>query len=414
MVAPAFATIAAMNDPIRLWFRLVPAYAAGYFLSYGLRSVNAVIAPELMQELDITAAGLGLLTSAYFLAFGLFQLPLGLLLDRFGPRRVEAGLLLVAAAGCVLFAVGTTLQTLALARALIGLGVSACLMASFKAFSQWFPAERLPSLTATIMVAGGLGALSASVPVAAALPVLGWRGVFWLVAALLVLAAGFLLTVPDQAGGAQRESFGQQIRTLGGIYGNRIFWRFAPQGCVISGGFMAIQGLWAVPWMMEVNGATRSDAAGVLFLLALAMLAGFLFVATCAGWLARRGIRPMLLLSAGVGLALGVELAIILGLAQPGWLWPLLGLSFSLVNIAYSQLTAAFPVALSGRVNTALNLMVFVGAFGLQWGIGAAVDAFAAGGMARADAFRATFAVLLTVQVLAFGWFLVPLKRGSN
>ena len=414
MVAPAFATIAAMNDPIRLWFRLVPAYAAGYFLSYGLRSVNAVIAPELMQELDITAAGLGLLTSAYFLAFGLFQLPLGLLLDRFGPRRVEAGLLLVAAAGCVLFAVGTTLQTLALARALIGLGVSACLMASFKAFSQWFPAERLPSLTATIMVAGGLGALSASVPVAAALPVLGWRGVFWLVAALLVLAAGFLLTVPDQAGGSQRESFGQQIRTLGGIYGNRIFWRFAPQGCVISGGFMAIQGLWAVPWMMEVNGATRSDAAGVLFLLALAMLAGFLFVATCAGWLARRGIRPMLLLSAGVGLALGVELAIILGLAQPGWLWPLLGLSFSLVNIAYSQLTAAFPVALSGRVNTALNLMVFVGAFGLQWGIGAAVDAFAAGGMARADAFRATFAALLTVQVLAFGWFLMPLKRGSN
>ena len=88
-----------MNNDLRLWFRLVPAYAAGYFLSYGLRSVNAVIAPELMQELSMTAAGLGLLTSAYFLAFGLFQLPLGLLLDRFGPRRVEAVLLLVAACG---------------------------------------------------------------------------------------------------------------------------------------------------------------------------------------------------------------------------------------------------------------------------------------------------------------------------
>ncbi|MFZ2326106.1 MAG: MFS transporter, partial [Rhodoferax sp.] len=117
-----------MNSYLRLWFRLVPAYAAGYFLSYGLRSVNAVIAPELMQELGITAAGLGMLTSAYFLAFGLFQLPLGLLLDRFGPRRVEAALLLVAAAGCALFAVGTSLQALAVARALIGLGVSACLM----------------------------------------------------------------------------------------------------------------------------------------------------------------------------------------------------------------------------------------------------------------------------------------------
>lgn len=403
--------MAAMNEHLHLWRRLVPAYAAGYFLSYGLRSVNAVIAPELMRELSITAAGLGLLTSAYFLAFGLFQLPLGLLLDRFGPRRVEAALLLVAAAGCALFGSGTTLVALAVARALIGLGVSACLMASFKAFSQWFPVERLPSLTATIMVAGGLGALSASVPVEAALPVLGWRGMFFLFAGLLVMSAGFLLTVPDHAADGQRESFGMQIRTLGGIYGNRTFWRFAPQGCLISGGFMAIQGLWAVPWLMEVNGATRSDAAGVLFLMALAMLTGFVFVATCSGWLARRNIAPMALLTTGMGLGLVVELAIILGLARSAWLWPLLGLSFSLSNIAYSQLTAAFPIAISGRVNTALNMLVFVGAFGLQWGIGAAVEAFAAGGMARANAFRLTFAVLLAAQGLAFAWFLLPVKR---
>lgn len=402
--------MAAMNHSLRLWFRLVPAYAVGYFLSYGLRSVNAVIAPELMRELGMSAAGLGLLTSAYFLAFGLFQLPLGLLLDRFGPRRVEAGLLLVAAAGCMLFGLGTSLQTLALARALIGLGVSACLMASFKAFSQWFPAERLPSLTATIMVAGGLGALSASVPVEAALPLLGWRGVFFLCAALLVLTSGFLLTVPDKATGTQRESLAQQLRSLRVIFGDRTFWRFAPQGCLVAGGFMAIQGLWAMPWLMEVNGVTRSAAAGVLFLLALAMLAGFLFVATCSGWLARRGIAPMTLLSLGMGLALAAELGIILDLARPAWLWPLLGVSFSLSNIAYSQLSAAFPVALAGRVNTALNLAVFVGAFGLQWGIGAAVDGFA-GGMSRVEAFRLTFAVLLLVQALAFAWFLLPAKR---
>jgi predicted MFS family arabinose efflux permease len=403
-------TMCSMNAHLRLWFRLVPAYAAGYFLSYGLRSVNAVIAPELMQEMDITATGLGLLTSAYFLAFGLFQLPLGLLLDRYGPRRVEAVLLLVAALGCALFALSTSLHTLALARALIGLGVSACLMASFKAFSQWFPIERQPSLTATIMVAGGLGALSASVPVAAALPLFGWRGVFWLVAALLVLAAGYLMTVPDHPSQAKHETLGQQIRSLGSIYGNRVFWRFAPQGCVIVGGFMAFQGLWAVPWLMEVNGATRGDAAGVLFLMSIAMLAGFLFVATCSTALARHGITPMLLLRAGMGLALVVELAILLGLAPPASLWPLLGVSFSLGNIAYSQLTAAFPVALSGRVNTALNLLVFVGAFVLQWGIGAAVDSFVASGMVRADAFRTTLGILLCAQVLAFVWFLVPVR----
>jgi hypothetical protein len=238
--------------------------------------------------------------------------------------------------------------------------------------------------------------------------------VFWLVAALLVLAAGYLMTVPDHKAHAERETVGQQIRSLGQIYGNRVFWRFAPQGCVIVGGFMAIQGLWAVPWLMEVNGATRGDAAGVLFWMSLAMLAGFLFVATCSTPLARRGITPMLLLRAGMGLALVVELAILVGLAQPGWLWPLLGVSFSLGNIAYSQLTAVFPVALSGRVNTALNLLVFVGAFGLQWGIGAAVDGFVAGGMGRAEAFRATLGCLLVAQVLAFLWFLVPVKMSAR
>ena len=312
--------------------------------------------------------------------------------------------------GASVFAMGTSLQALAVGRALIGLGVSACLMASFKAFSQWFPVERLPSLTATVMVAGGLGALSASVPVTMALPLIGWRGVFWLVAGLLVLASAYLMSVPDHPSIGKRETLGQQIRSLRSIYGNRVFWRFAPQGCLVMGGFMAFQGLWAVPWLMEVNGATRGDAAGVLFLMSLAMLAGFLFVATCATGLARRGITPMALLRAGMGLALVVELAILLGLAPPAWLWTVLGLSFSLGNIAYSQLTAAFPVALSGRVNTALNLLVFMGAFCLQWGIGAAVDGFVASGMVRADAFQSTLGCLLVVQVLAFVWFLLPVK----
>jgi hypothetical protein len=144
------------------------------------------------------------------------------------------------------------------------------------------------------------------------------------------------------------------------------------------------------------------------------MLVGFLFVATCSVGLARRGISPMALLTAGMGLALVVELVIILGLAPAAWLWPVLGLSFSLGNVAYSQLAAAFPVALSGRVNTALNLLVFVGAFVLQWGIGAAVDVFAASGMGRADAFKATFSVLLAAQVVAFMWFLVPVKRATS
>jgi predicted MFS family arabinose efflux permease len=393
----------------QLWWRIVPAFAAGYFLSYGLRTVNAVIAPELARDFAATASDLGLLTSAYFLAFGAFQLPLGLLLDRFGPRRVEAALLVVAAAGCALFGAASSIDGLVAGRALIGLGVSACLMASFKAFSQWFPLDRLPSLTGMIMVAGGLGALSTSVPVTVALPLIGWRGVFFLIAALNVaVAIGLIASVPDKPAATQ-EPLRAQLAALAGIFRSAAYWRFAPQGCLIVGGFMAVQGLWAVPWMMTMNDLPRGAAAEVLFMMGLAMLAGFLFVALASGPLARRGVSPMQLLTAGMGTALVVELAILLDLAPPMALWPILGLTFSLGNLAYSQLALRFPVSLSGRLSTALNLAMFTGAFLLQWGIGIAIEALAGGsGLSRPEAFRATFGALLAAQAASYLWFLKP------
>jgi MFS family permease len=398
----------------RLWLRIVPAFALGYFLSYGLRSVNAVIAPEIMRELAFSASDLGLLTSAYFLGFGLFQIPLGLLLDRFGPRRVEAVLLLLAAAGCLVFAKGHSLPTLAGGRALIGLGVSACLMGSFKAFSQWFPMERMPALTATIMIAGGLGALSSSLPVAMVLPWLGWRGVLYAVAGVLVLSSALLMTVPEHPGLVLASSWREQMRSLRAVYCNRVFWRYAPQANLAVGGFMALHGLWAVPWLMTVDGLSRAEAAQILFDVALAMLAGFFFVATCSGWLLRRGIRPMHLLTFGMGLGVLAGLSIVLGLAEPQLMWPVLGFAFSLSNIAYPLLTGAFPVAFAGRVNTALNLAAFVGAFALQWGIGAAIDGLGALGVERLLAYKFTLAGLVACQALAYLWFLQPVNTTSD
>jgi MFS family permease len=396
-------------DPRSLWWRVVPAFAAGYFLSYGLRTVNAVIAPDLTREFSATAADLGLLTSAYFLAFGAFQLPLGVLLDRFGPRRVEASLLLFAGLGCALFGYARHIDELVLGRALIGLGVSACLMASFKAFSQWFPLDRLPSLTGKIMAAGGLGAVSSSLPVEAALPLIGWRGVFFAIAGLnAVVAVLLFFSVPDKAAEGHRESLIQQLKAVGGILVSRPYWRFAPQGTLHVGGFMAVQGLWAVPWMMTVNGLPRSEAANVIFLMALAMLGGFSFIALATARLARKDISPMHLLTGSLGLSLLVELLIVVD-AAPAWLlWPLLGLTFSLSNLAYSQLSTRYPLHLLGRVNTTFNLIIFAGAFSLQWGIGAAIDGLSVAGFSKPEAFRLTFAALLVAKTLSFAWFLRP------
>ncbi|NIO43073.1 MAG: MFS transporter, partial [Burkholderiales bacterium] len=153
-------------------------FSAGYFLSYLYRSVNAVISTDLIDEFGLSASALGLLTSAYFLGFASLQIPVGLMLDRIGPRRTNAFLLLLAGSGAVVFSMSNGLAGLLLGRTLIGFGVAACLMSSIKAFTVWFPLERLPAMTGRMMFVGGLGAISATAPVEAALHVTDWRGLF--------------------------------------------------------------------------------------------------------------------------------------------------------------------------------------------------------------------------------------------
>lgn len=391
---------------MNLWLRIFLPFAAGYYFSYFLRNVNAVIAPELTRELGVSAADLGLLTSAYLLAFGAVQLPLGLALDRYGARRVEAVLLLIAAAGCALFAAGSSLSELAFARALIGLGVSSCLMASFKAFSQWFGLERQASLNAAIMAAGGLGALTASTPLSWAIPQLGWRSVFVALAVAGVAAAAGIFSTPDKPGQAHSEPLRSQLAGLGAVLASRAFWRYAPQSTLIIGGFLALQGLWAVPWLMNFAGLPREAAAHHLLLMSGGMLAGFLGIAFGVAPLARRGLKPLRLLQGGMGIGLLATLLIVLGVAPGEPLWFIFGLVFSVGNLAYALLQAHFSPALAGRVNTALNLMVFVGAFAIQWGFGAMVDILQGAGQTMRAAYQITFGGLLVLQTASWLWFL--------
>jgi MFS family permease len=387
------------------WLRIFLPYAAGYFLSYLLRNANAVIAPELTRELGLSAAGLGLLTSAYLLGFGAFQLPLGILLDRLGPRRVEAGLLLVAAAGSAFFALGGDLPQLALARGAIGLGVSACLMASFKAFSVWFPAERLASLNAAVMVSGSLGALSATTPLSLAAPWLGWRGVFLALSALALLAAAGIASTPERAPDAAGETFRRQVEGLGEVVRSRSFRHYAFPAAISVGGFMAMQGLWAVPWLLEVGGHSRDAAALHLLLTTVAMMAGFLVIAVGIGAVQRRGVHTDRVIEAGMAAALLAMGGLLSGRGSTYLWWTVLGLAFAVGNLAYAALSSHFRPALAGRAITALNLAVILAAFLVQWAYGASLDALAARGWSSAAAHRAALGALAGLQALALAGF---------
>lgn len=400
---------------MRLWLLLFLPFAGGYFLSYLFRTANAVVGSLLVQELGLSASDLGFLTSTYFLTFAVAQIPLGMLLDRFGSRRVEAGLLVIAAAGAAQFASADSVAGLALGRGLIGIGVSACLMASFKAFAGWFPRERQASLTGWIMASGGLGALAATAPLEMILHLASWRLVFYVLAGLtLATALWIFLSVPEAGQGHTPEPLLAQWRGVRTVFASAAFWRFAPIGLLQIGGLQAIHGLWASSWLIEVNGYPRALAAEHLAAMSLAMLLTYLAIGLWAMPLAARGIPPGRLMVGGIGAAI-VTLLLIAAEATPHTmvLWALYGVFVSFGTLAYSQCAAGFPVLLAGRVNTAFNLLVFVGAFALQWGMGGLIDLLGASQGAPA-AHRGVFVAVALLQAVALGWFLLrrPTKNG--
>lgn len=397
------------------WLRLFLPFAVGYYLSYLLRNANAVIAPVLTSELNLSAADLGLLTSAYFVAFGAFQIPLGILLDRYGARRVEATLMLFAAAGTLVFAFGQNIAELALGRALIGLGVSACLMAGLKNFSLWYPPERQSSLTGAIMASGGLGAISASVPLEVMLPVFGWRGIFLALTTVIVAAAAYLyFAVPDRRDAVAPTSLREQWQGVVHVFGSRDFWRYAPFMMLFPGGFMAVTGLWVVPWLINVDGLSRDTAAQYLFAIGVTQLASFFAIAAFATRLIRRGVKPVGLVSSTHAVG-WLCLLLILADAGPALLWwTVYSFCSATSTLLYAALGTHFPTHLFGRVSTALNLMAFVGAFSLQWGIGVVVDLFVAVDWSAANAYRAGFAIMALLQLLAWIWFALESRRQAE
>ena len=379
-------------------------------LDYALRINNAMIAPALVDEFGFGPAELGFVTSAFFVAFALAQLPLGLALDRYGPRRVVATLLAIAAFGGLVYVTATDIVGLTVGRFLIGVGMAASLTGCITAGRLWFPPERLASITAAVMALTALGGMVASGPMAALLTVVSWRGVIaGLAGACLVLMLTVLAIVPrrDVAGAAPAD-LDRPLRAYGAILTSLRFWRFTPVAMGGMGVAIAYQSLWAPLWLRDVAGYDSTAQAWVLF----AMFTAILFGNLGFGWLsARLGGRPRALQALALGgfglsILLQVLLAATRGELAPGLLWTVSSLFFACPMAVYAIVVRTFPPGTAGRAASAMNALLFATVFLTQWLTGVVIDAFpgtADGGYAVPGHLASLWAVI-TLQVLALLW----------
>jgi predicted MFS family arabinose efflux permease len=391
-------------------------FAAGFYLSYFFRNVNAVISRDLARDFDLSSADLGFLTATYLLAFAAFQLPLGVLLDRYGPRRVLAALLCIAGTGALVFALAQDFVMLSVGRALIGLGVSGCLMGAIKAFTLWFPLSRLATLNGLYLAVGGLGGLSATAPVEAFVGPFGWRALFYLLAAASVsVAALIFLLVPEKPLPGQGQTLRAQIAGFGGIFSSIPFWRIALPLVICHAVYQALQGLWLAPWLYDIAGYQRPAVATALLTAAIAYTAGSVFFGVSSDRLASAGVSRMTTYKIGLvtSLAMFALLAagVTAGLAATLAVYAFTSIS---VSLAYALMTPLFPPAMTGRVITASNVMMFGTSFLFQWGIGAVLRLYPeVDGRYPAESYAVAFWSLAALQAAAVLW-LLPMREAQR
>jgi type IV secretory pathway TrbF-like protein/predicted MFS family arabinose efflux permease len=394
----------------RVILRVFLPFTAAFFMAYLFRSINALIASDLSADLALDAADMGLLTSVYFLTFAALQVPVGIWLDRYGPRRVEVTLMMFALAGALLFAMSKGFAVLTLSRALIGLGVAAAFTGGLKAIAQWFPKDRVSTMNGYLLMLGALGALSATYPARVLLDWGGgWRGLFVILAAMTAVCTLVIWFVVPEAASTRPPVKEQALASLKTIYSDSRFWRVAPLSATCAGTTWALQSLWAAPWLTDVDGLPAADVTSHLLIMAMALCGAAVPLGMVADRLRRRGIGPQVPLGVVATMVIAAQIALVLRWPVPSWLcWSIVAAAGSAPALSYAILADFFPKEITGRANGALNLFHFGGAFAVQYLIGIILALWPSqGGHYPAVAYQVAFGLNLCLQAAALAWFVV-------
>ena len=388
-------------------------FAFGYFLSCLLRAITATLSPVLTLEFNLSAADLGLLAGGYFLGFACMQIPLGYLLDKYGPKKIVSSFLLIALFGTGSFALAESFSGLLISRILIGIGVSACLMAPLTGYRIWYAENQQQRANSWMLMIASLGFLSSTLPVQLLLPSVGWRWIFGGITILILISIVLMLVFIPKWNLTRVYELEEQSNTgtLSEVWKNRFFISVIPMGLFNYGGLMAIQTLWAGPWMIKVAGYTPEESAQGLFFIYFAMLVSFL----CWGYFVPKFSKNIAdairLLKFGAPISL-IVLAIIIYLGpKAGSIhWAIFIVSSVFLSLTQPAVGMAFSLSNAGKALTSFNLLLFIGAFFMQWIIGIIIDIGIRFNYSEINSFKFAMLFVLLTSLFSYIFFLKNIK----
>ena len=398
-----------MNKPVLAKSKAITiflVFALGYFISTLLRAITATISPELINDFDLSAGELGLLGGGYFLGFASVQIPLGYLLDLKGPRKIVSYFLSLTIIGLILFALAQNFLTLLISRIIIGVGVGACLMGPLTAYRIWYQDETQQRANSWMLMVGAIGMLSSSLPVQFFLPIIGWRNIFLLLAFItLVCIILIIIFIPQWTSKGNQKNDDAKLSI---VWQNQFFRSVIPMGFFSTGGLFAIQTLWAGPWMIKVSGYTPEESAKGLFLIYFFMLLSFLIWGYFVPKFSKNVNDAIRLLKYGSPLSLLVLGVIIyLGPNTDSIHWALFIVSAVFLSLIQPAVGMAFSVSNAGKALTSYNLLIFIGAFFLQWIIGLIIDLGLSLNYSEIASFQLAMSFVLVTSLTSYLYFLV-------
>ena len=398
-----------MNKPVLAKSKAIIiflVFALGYFISTLLRAITATISPELINEFNLSAGELGLLGGGYFLGFASVQIPLGYMLDMRGPRKIVSYFLSLTIVGLLIFALAQNFLTLLVSRIIIGVGVGACLMGPLTAYRIWYQDETQQRANSWMLMVGAIGMLSSSLPVQFFLPIIGWRNIFLLLAFItLVCIILIIIFIPQWTSKGNQKNDDAKLSI---VWQNQFFRSVIPMGFFSTGGLFAIQTLWAGPWMIKVSGYTPQESAKGLFLIYFFMLLSFLIWGYFVPKFSKNVNDAIRLLKYGSPLSLLVLGVIIyLGPNTESIHWALFIVSAVFLSLIQPAVGMAFSISNAGKALTSYNLLIFIGAFFLQWIIGLIIDLGLSLNYSEIASFQLAMSFVLVTSLTSYLYFLI-------